>query len=111
MSHRSPGSSHWEMTDHPTDAQVAALRQQLGQYNASTVHIDEGQDLAVFVHAPDGELIGGIVGWAWKCPSCGSTQGIVDPGMCAVRGRGFGRIAVCKSLTAPSIRPRSSWSC
>jgi GNAT superfamily N-acetyltransferase len=65
MSHRSPGSSHWEMTDHPTDAQVAALRQQLGQYNVSTAHIDEGEDLAVFVHAPDGELIGGIVGRAW----------------------------------------------
>jgi ribosomal protein S18 acetylase RimI-like enzyme len=60
-----PDDNRWELTDQPTDAQVAALRQQLGQYNISTAHIDEGQDLAVFVHAPDGELIAGIVGWTW----------------------------------------------
>lgn len=66
MRHPSPpDDNRWELTDQPTDAQVAALRQQLGQYNISTAHIDEGQDLAVFVHAPDGELLGGIVGWTW----------------------------------------------
>jgi hypothetical protein len=66
MSHPSPpDGSHWELTDHPTDAQVAALRRQLGQYNVSTAQIDEDQDLPVFVHAANGELIAGIVGWIW----------------------------------------------
>ncbi len=55
----------WRVEESPRDEDVRVLREHLGSYNIRHSTIEEGTDLAIFLRAADGSLVGGIAGWIW----------------------------------------------
>jgi ribosomal protein S18 acetylase RimI-like enzyme len=44
---------------------TAALADRLYEFNAAATGYDDGQELAIFLRGPDGEIRGGLYGWTW----------------------------------------------
>jgi GrpB-like predicted nucleotidyltransferase (UPF0157 family)/ribosomal protein S18 acetylase RimI-like enzyme len=83
---RVPGHT-WLVEHNPGQDSIDALRSQLTDDNIERARIDEGWELAVFIHGADRELLGGISGWIWgQCLEIDYLW--VHAGL---RGRGYGR--------------------
>lgn len=77
----------WLIDPQPSNQAIEALRSRLVADNIARASIDESQDLAVFIHDGQGQLVGGVIGTIWgQCLEVNYLW--VHP---TLRGRGYGK--------------------
>src|SRR3954451_24294631 len=49
----------------PAPEKIRLLEERLYAFNVEATGIADGQSFGMFLHGPDGAVIGGVYGWSW----------------------------------------------